>query len=97
MLARLCCLLPATSVLFGLATFNRHFTTWFLSLFIELVDRRSATLCSASSCLVEYVKMRGPCFQVLCGWTLLGVDVICRHSPVPQAVIRFGDFLTKNR
>ena len=29
--------------------------------------------------------MRGPCFQVLNGWTLLGVDAACRLIPVPQA------------
>ena len=31
------------------------------------------------------IGMRGPCFQVLNGWTLLGVDATCRHIPVPQA------------
>ena len=31
------------------------------------------------------IGMRGPCFQVLKGWTLLGVDATCRHIPVPQA------------
>ena len=31
------------------------------------------------------IGMRGPCFHVLSGWTLLGVDAACRHIPVPQA------------
>ena len=31
------------------------------------------------------IGMRGPCFQVLNGWTLLGADATCRHIPVPQA------------
>ena len=31
------------------------------------------------------IGMRGPYFQVLNGWTLLGADATCRHIPVPQA------------
>jgi hypothetical protein len=31
------------------------------------------------------IGMRGPCFQVLDGWTLIGLDATCRHIPVPQA------------
>jgi hypothetical protein len=44
------------------------------------------------------IRMRGPCFQVLNGWTLLGVDATCRHIPVPCSLggIRFGDCLAKN-
>jgi hypothetical protein len=31
------------------------------------------------------IEMRGPCIQVLNGWTKLGVDATCRHIQVPQA------------
>ena len=31
------------------------------------------------------IGMRGPCFQMLNGWTLLGIDATCRQIPVPQA------------
>ena len=43
------CLVPAASVLRDLATFYEHFTTRFLPLFMELLDRRGAILCSASA------------------------------------------------
>ena len=48
-LVRLRCLLLAASVLCDPGTFCEYFTTRFLPLFMELLDRRGATACSASA------------------------------------------------
>jgi hypothetical protein len=57
---------------------------------MELLDRKQKecglvfVFCDCER-LPLSIGMRDPCFQVLNGWTLLGVDATCRHIPVPQA------------
>ena len=92
LLVRLRCMFPAASVLRDLATFYEHFTTRFLPLFTELLDRRGVTLCSARACLWD----AGSLFS-----GAVWMDTTRRRCSMSShssssGGIRFGECLAKN-